>query len=117
MYVFPSPPSGPHPHQVGGQYSYLVTALAVPPDAVVLSVQPVRSPVSKFPLFSEEAARAGLPLAATTSAIVAKAAAIAANNVVERIPSLCMSLRPMGHLPSVGGGARGVRPYSRRPGL
>ncbi len=57
------------------------------------TVQPVRSPVSKFPLTTEEAATADLPLATRTSAIVAKAAAIAnilkrGTITVERIGSL-----------------------------
>ena len=60
---------------------------STPPEADVSTLQPVRSPVSKFPLISEEAARAGLPLDARTSAIVAKAAAIAPN-IVERIGCL-----------------------------
>lgn len=67
-------------------------AIASPPEAVVSTLQPVRSPVSKFPLTSEEAARAELlPLAATTSAIVANAAAIPAD-IMERIG--CLRLRP-----------------------
>ena len=77
------------------------------------TLQPVRSPVSKFPLTSEDAATAELPLDARMSAIVANEAAIAAN-IVERIGCLpvrstgpCMSLRPMRYLPSVGGRGEG----------
>ena len=54
------------------------------------TLEPVRSPLSKFPLTSGEAARAELLLAARTSAMVAIPAAIA-TNIVERIG--CLRLR------------------------
>jgi hypothetical protein len=57
---------------------------------VVSTLKPVRSPVSTLPLTSGEEAIAELPLAATTSAMVAKAAA-SATNIVEGIG--CLRLR------------------------